>query len=422
MSLFGNKSSSQKEESKENPTHGGGGLFGNQQAQPPATGGGLFGNPQAQPQTGGTGGGLFGNRNTEPPTTGGGLFGNQQAQPQTVGTGGGLFGNRNKNTEPPTTGGGLFGNQQAQPPTTGGGLFANTRPQPQSEVQQIPAQPLNVYELQGNAPYNPKPSASKARGEGTTKFVGSNFRKNMENLVVHSISSVREYSTKCLDELRVEDYELIRSGELPEDLQSKIIEQREKLGLPAPPFITGGKGYTKVFKSQTRNASMKSFFLSNKYSDVTFKVGDESIPVHRNILGQCSQHFDALFSKHESNTIPIVIEIHDAQPEAFKAIIEFLYCGEVRLHEELAADLLIVAPKFDLNDLATGAEDFLNKVINVENYLRMLETSDRIGSKSLRKKIFTFIIRNMKAISKREDFEELPRPLLMELLENAIIA
>jgi len=88
----------------------------------------------------------------------------------------------------------------------------------------------------------------------------------------------------------------------------------------------------------------------------------------------------------------------------------------------LAADLLIVAPKFDLNDLATGAEDFLNKVINVENYLRMLETSDRIGSKSLRKKIFTFIIRNMKAISKREDFEELPRPLLMELLENAIIA
>ena len=99
---------------------------------------------------------------------------------------------------------------------------------------------------------------------------------------------------------------------------------------------------------------------------------------------------------------------------------EFLYCSEVNLYEELAADLLVLAPRYDLTDLATGAEDFLNKIISADNYLKMIETSERISSKSLRKKVFAFMVRNMKIISKREDFEELPRPLLMELLDNAI--
>jgi len=440
MSLFGNKSSPQKEESKESPPRSSGGLFGNLQAQPPATGGGLFGNKQAQSPA--TGGGLFGNQQAQSPTkTGGGLFGNQQAQPQTGGTGGGFFGNQqaqppkaasggglfgNKQTQSTTTatGGGLFGNQQVQLPTaTGGGIFGNKQTQSPPTATGgglFGNKQTQKSATEGGLLANQKGDSSRKHlmdyGKGTVNFDLEPV-KNKDNIYLYSISCSYSSKGKTLEELRAEDYELMKSGVLSEDIQLKLIEKRKKLGLPDP--IPSDP---QVFKSQMRNFSMKSFFLSNKYSDVTFKVGDESIPAHRNILGTCSQHFDALFSKHESNTTPIVIEIHDAQPEAFKAIIEFLYCGEVNLHEELAADLLIVAPKFDLNDLATGAEDFLNKIINVDNYLRMLETSDRIGSKSLRKKIFSFIIRNMKTISKREDFEELPRPLLMELLENAMIA
>jgi len=426
MSLFGNKSSPQKEESKESPPRSSGGLFGNLQAQPPATGGGLFGNKQAQSPTK-TGGGLFGNQQAQPPkaASGGGLFGNKQAQsPPTAATGGGLFGNKqaqspktasggglfgNKQIQSTTTatGGGLFGNQQVQPPTaTGGGLFGN------KQTQKSATEGGLLANQKGDSPRKPLMDY----GKGT---VNRDLEpgKNKDSILFYSISCSYYSRGKTLEEWRAEDYELMKSGVLSEDIQLKLIEKRERLGLPDP--IPNDP---QVFKSQLRNSSMKSFFLSNKYSDVTFKVGNESIPAHRNILGTCSQHFDALFSKHESNTTPIVIEIHDAQPEAFKAVLEFLYCGEVNLHEELAADLLIVAPKFDLNELATGAEDFLTHIISADNYLRMLETSDRIGSKSLRKKIFSFIIRNMKAISKREDFEELPRPLLMDLLENAITA
>jgi len=447
----------------QNRPQGGGGLFANLQGQPATGGGGLFGGGQ---QTQGGGGGLFGG-GQQPQGGGGGLFGGGQQQPQ--GGGGGLFGGQQQpqrggdglfgggqvqNTpegllqgggSPPRQGGSLFGGQTQgtqghhQGGGGGGSLFGGARPQPaglfggggggggQAQAQ-AEARPLNVHELQGNAPYNPNPTVSNTRKEGTVNY-DLKFGRSNEGYDIYSITCASNADkNKSIEELRAEDYELIRSGELPEHLQLKLIENREKLekslgfALPVPTSTTAGKSYTRVFKSQTRNTSMKSSFLSNKYSDVTFKVGDESIPAHRNILGMCSQYFDDLFSKHESNTIPLVIEIHDAKPEAFKAILEFLYCSEVNLYEELAADLLVLAPRYDLNDLATGAEDFLNKIISADNYLKMIETSERISSKSLRKKVFTFMVRNMKTISKREDFEELPRPLLMELLDNAITA
>jgi len=436
--LFGSggskETSPKKEESKESPPRGGGGLFGNKQAPPPAGGlfgnsggrespphgGGLFGNQQAQATTGG----LFGNSGAResPPHSGGGLFGHQQAQPPT----GGLFGKSGARESPPHGGGGgLFGNKPAQPSPGGlfsnggggtaggglvgsgggdteGGLFGSQAPQNQLPYYQPPEKLTDVYYGKGTLGY---------------KF---NLVKNRDKYLLSSITCASNADkSKTLEELRAEDYELMRSDELPEDIKLKLTQRREKLGLPA----SSPKGDPGVFKSSViSDGSMKSLFLSNKYSDVTFKVGNESIPAHRNLLGSCSQHFDNLFSKHELNTIPLAIEIPNVQPEAFKAILEYLYCGEVSLHEELAAELLILAPRFDLHDLAAGAEDFLTHVISVDNYLRMLETSDRIGSKSLRKQVWTFVIKNTKVISKREDFEELPRHLLMELMENVINA
>jgi len=95
---------------------------------------------------------------------------------------------------------------------------------------------------------------------------------------------------------------LIRTGELPEALQLKIIDNRERLEknlgfvLPVPTPSSSNKAYTKVFKSTTRNTSMKSTFMNNKYADVKFKVENEEIPAHRNVLGLCSPFFDDLFT------------------------------------------------------------------------------------------------------------------------------
>ncbi|KAG6812371.1 hypothetical protein H0H92_003182 [Tricholoma furcatifolium] len=110
-----------------------GGLFGQPAATQPS--GGLFGQSTTQPST--TAGGLFGQATTQPAaTTGGGLFGQQAAQPSTTGglfgqstatqpTSGGLFG-QSTSTQPAA--GGLFGQSTAQP--TSGGLFGSTTTQP----------------------------------------------------------------------------------------------------------------------------------------------------------------------------------------------------------------------------------------------------------------------------------------------------
>ncbi|OOG00861.1 hypothetical protein ASPCADRAFT_202694 [Aspergillus carbonarius ITEM 5010] len=133
-------------------------IFGQTQAQAPATGGGLFGQPatanKPSPFGAATGGGLFGNTATTGTTqnTTGGLFGGGAAQTQQPA--GGLFGgatNTQTQTQQPSGGlfggatttqtqqpsGGLFGGAATQQKPATGGLFGNLgAQQPQQQQQQ----------------------------------------------------------------------------------------------------------------------------------------------------------------------------------------------------------------------------------------------------------------------------------------------
>ncbi|GBP50077.1 Nuclear pore complex protein Nup98-Nup96 [Eumeta japonica] len=180
---------------------GGGGLFGAS-----STSGGLFGGPSTSTATpgfggtssfglGNTSGGLFGSN-----TTGSTLFGSGQQQQTgafgakpsgfgfastSTGTGGGLFGST-------TTTGGLFGQQNT---TIGaGGLFGGTTTGAFGQQQQAGT---------AHVKYNPV--------VGTEVMIKSGNSQNI-NTKHHCITCMKEYESKSLEELRLEDYMAGRKG------------------------------------------------------------------------------------------------------------------------------------------------------------------------------------------------------------------
>jgi len=58
--------------------------------------------------------------------------------------------------------------------------------------------------------------------------------------------------------------------------------------------------------------------MSQTESDVTFKVGDELIPAHKQILVRKSKYFDGLFKSGMAESKQKIIEINDCKAGTFK--------------------------------------------------------------------------------------------------------
>ena len=76
---------------------------------------------------------------------------------------------------------------------------------------------------------------------------------------------------------------------------------------------------------------------SNDSSDVVFKVGFQSFPAHKAIVGARSPAFRAMFSHDMLENRNNEVEIDDFLPEVFKQMLRYIYtdtCGEIEQPEE----------------------------------------------------------------------------------------
>ena len=102
---------------------------------------------------------------------------------------------------------------------------------------------------------------------------------------------------------------------------------------------------------------LKEMSSDDSFADVTLVTDDKKqIKAHRNILSACSSVFKEILQINTNNIHP-VIYLRGIQHSEMESILQFIYLGEAKFHEERINEFLTVAKNLDFRDLAEGFED-----------------------------------------------------------------
>ncbi|KAI8427413.1 hypothetical protein MSG28_001962 [Choristoneura fumiferana] len=150
---------------------------------------------------------------------------------------------------------------------------------------------------------------------------------------------------------------------------------------------------------------------SGEWSDCSFLVGSEPqvvVPAHKLILVMASPVFEAMFyggmAAEGNKPIPIL----DVQPEAFKALLEYIYTDNININSvDNASELCYVAKKYMLPHLVKECIKYLWSKTNPKNACRVYEFARLLEEKVLMEKCLQIISLETKEVLKDSSFNDI---------------
>lgn len=184
-------------------------------------------------------------------------------------------------------------------------------------------------------------------------------------------------------------------------------------------FITTNVSNTSAPAKIKLEDRYKQLLESGLLSDVTLHVGNREFKVHRNILANSCDYFNAMFTGGLKESTQKIIKITDVTPEIFEAILKFIYSGEFPDDlAPIAKDLLIAADKYNLPPLVTTCEYKLSQDVNLENCIDLLVFADLYNlGHCLKNEVLTFMKKNIDEIKLKEEWNKLKESNLKLVVE-----
>ena len=126
---------------------------------------------------------------------------------------------------------------------------------------------------------------------------------------------------------------------------------------------------------------LDGLFNNMQFSDVIFNICEREFPAHKNILAARSEVFAAMFQYPTKENLTNQIKIEDIEPEAFHALLRFIYTGWVQFDkmETMAASLFIAADKYLLDELKMKCEDYMIRHMSPDNCVVLLLHGDLLN-------------------------------------------
>ncbi|CAL7945976.1 unnamed protein product [Xylocopa violacea] len=161
---------------------------------------------------------------------------------------------------------------------------------------------------------------------------------------------------------------------------------------------------------------------TGQWSDCKFIVGQEphqqTLKGHKLFLAMSSPVFEAMFfggMAEKSDLIPI----RDVQPEAFKALLEYIYTDRVDLSSfELACELCYCAKKYMLPSLVEECTKYLWSDVSPKKACRAYEFAKLFEEPVLMEKCLQIICTKTNEVLKEPNWEEVELGTLLTVLEQ----
>ncbi|XP_066015193.1 actin-binding protein IPP-like [Pocillopora verrucosa] len=156
----------------------------------------------------------------------------------------------------------------------------------------------------------------------------------------------------------------------------------------------------------------------NSMCDATLSVEGKKFPVHRNVLSASSAYFQVMFTSGMAESFADHVEIHGIQADIFDAILDFIYTGKVEVSEDNVQQLLPASKMLQIEDIEVICCDFLKHELDSSNCVGIYTFSDAHSCFNLSKSALDFIHRNFVEVSKQDEFLQLTKTSLLQMLES----
>ena len=134
--------------------------------------------------------------------------------------------------------------------------------------------------------------------------------------------------------------------------------------------------------------AFENLFTSGKSSDISFAIGDQTVPAHKAILIARVPYFDKMLASgmKEAETGRVKLD-ENTDVAAFKAVIKYIYGGQLPTTlDEDAVQILPLADKYDLKRLKEACFYHMEKGLSKENVADTLVLADLYRGEELKKK------------------------------------
>ncbi|KAF6214462.1 hypothetical protein GE061_009205 [Apolygus lucorum] len=130
-------------------------------------------------------------------------------------------------------------------------------------------------------------------------------------------------------------------------------------------------------------------FGQQHLSDLTLKLADGNMPVHRSVLHSSSSYFKQLFSE---STSLAVLDMSSYNPSAYRVFLQYLYrvpVSEIKCED--LVDVYVLATSYKEDWVASNVFSKLKSSISSDNVLLLLDKAKAIKSTELEQECHKFI-------------------------------
>jgi len=172
----------------------------------------------------------------------------------------------------------------------------------------------------------------------------------------------------------------------------------------------------KFFDYTAKLSSDLASMLDNEdFSDITFIIGDQPIKANKKLLAARNQYFKGLLCGNLRESTENVIRIEDTGFEAFRIVLQFLYSGLLEeISVECAYSVLPLAHKYMIKELQDICVDVLKIDMSTVNAKETLLVANRFDLQDLRNFALDFVVNHCNTFG---EFLEDPN-LLLEIAER----
>lgn len=106
----------------------------------------------------------------------------------------------------------------------------------------------------------------------------------------------------------------------------------------------------------TMRECILSFLLQCVYTDAVLVCGSHFFSVHRLVLMACSEYFSDIFSRVKDCPKPVIV-LQDIDSYQLEALLDYMYLGEVDVHQHKLTTFIKAAEALHVKGLATNDDD-----------------------------------------------------------------